>query len=369
MSSSHPVVTILTSAAGLGIYIPALLIERKLRSRQLAVEVEIIEGYYTSSYQQSHLAIRGAHHASFALAQLAHRMTRGIAHCLDDSQVQALLATWQQQERRHFILWSGFWLPVLERYREMLRGERLEVDHCRIDATVSASFKVHADLDAVGREVWLWNWAQRRVEHEIPVIEAPPIPFAARETRLVVHGGGWGIGTYRMAVPELAHTPYALDVVIHDLSEAPPPRTGDRAYMLEPTWNAWHRDKAGVLAFPPMNEVIDRTVVRALRNDDHHCMHDVIRPCKAIVSKPGGCTLIDSLAAATPMVLLQPFGYAEETNARIWEHLGFGVSYAAWRDTGYDEAVLVRLHANILRRARGTDYVHAYAEHLKETNG
>jgi len=133
-------------------------------------------------------------------------------------------------------------------------------------------------------------------------------------------------------------------------------------------WNAWDRDAAGVLAFPPMQEVIDRTVVRALRNADYHSMHDVIRASKAIVSKPGGCTLIDSLAAATPVVLLQPFGYAEDTNATIWKHLGFGISYAAWRETGYDEAVLARLHANILRRTRGIGYAEAYVDQLLETS-
>lgn len=366
--SARAVVTILTSAVGLGVYIPALLIERKLRSRQVIVDVEVIEGYYTPSYQQSHLAIRDAHHASFALAQLAHRMARGIEHCLDKARVEALLARWHQEDRRYFIVWSGFWLPLLERYREVQRGKRLEVDHCRIDAVVSASFKVHTEIESAGHEVWLWNWAQRRIQHEVAVTDAPPIPFAAREDRLVVHGGGWGIGTYGMAVPELARTPYALDVVIHHLSEAQLTRIDDRAYLLHPAWNAWDRDTAGVLAFPPMQELIDRTVVRVLRNADYHSMHDVIRASKAIVSKPGGCTLIDSLAAATPVVLLQPFGYAEDSNATIWKHLGFGISYTAWRETGYDEAVLARLHANILRRTRGIGYVEAYLDQLLETS-
>jgi hypothetical protein len=362
-------VTILTSAVGLGLYIPALLIQRQLRARQLAAEVEVLESYYTSAYREAHLAHRDAHHASFALAKLAHRMARGVEHCLDEALVEALLRRWRQQERRHFIVWAGFWLPVLERYRRILGASRLEVDHCRIDAVVSASFRVHPDLDGAGHEVWLWNWARRRIEHEIPVSDEAPLPFAERDDRLVIHGGGWGIGTYQSTVPELEQTRYALDVVVHDFAEAPSARPGDRALMLDPAWHAWLRDATGVPTFPPMIEVVNRAEGRTLRNDDHHPMHDVIRASKAIVSKPGGCTLIDSLAAATPVVLLEPYGYGEESNGQLWEHLGFGISYTAWRATGYDPAVLARLHANIVDRARGIDYVRCYAEERLETQG
>jgi hypothetical protein len=362
-------VTILKSAVGLGLYIPALLIERQLRARRVAAEVEVLEGYYASAYREAHLAHRDAHHASFALAKLAHRMASGVEHCLDDALVEALLGRWRQQERRHFIVWAGFWLPVLERYRRMPGTGRLEVDHCRIDAVVSASFRVHPELAGAGREVWLWNWARRWIEHEIPVSDQAPLPFAVRDERLVIHGGGWGIGTYQSTVPEFVETRYALDVVVHDLAEAPAQRAGDRAFMLDPAWRAWLRDAAGVPTFPPMIEVVNRAAGRALHNDDHHPMHDVVRASKAIVSKPGGCTLIDSLAAATPVVLLEPYGYGEESNGRLWEHMGFGISYAAWRATGYDPAVLARLHANILNRTRAADYVRGYAEQLLELEG
>jgi hypothetical protein len=359
------VVTILTSAVGLGIYIPALLIERQLRALGIAAEVEVLEGYYTAGHQQAHIAHREAHHASFALAQIAHRMARGVDHCHDSALLDALLERWRSEDRRDFIVWAGFWLPILRRYADVLGGEALRVDHCRIDAVVSASFKVHPDLDRDGREIWLWNWKDRRLEHEIGVGNAPPVPFDARDLRLVVHGGGWNIGTYRDRIPELASTPYALDVVVHDRTEATLVRSRDRAFMLDPAWCAWRRT-AGEHTFPSMQRLADRTAIDFHRNADHHAMHDVIRCARGIVSKPGGSTLIDSLAAATPVILLEAYGYAEEANARIWEALGFGISYSAWRESGYDDAVLARLHANILQRSPGVDYVRAYAAQLAE---
>jgi UDP-N-acetylglucosamine:LPS N-acetylglucosamine transferase len=115
-----------------------------------------------------------------------------------------------------------------------------------------------------------------------------------------------------------------------------------------------------------MTEVVDRRITGVRQRADHHALHDVIRAAKAIVSKPGGCTLIDSLAAATPVVFLEPYGYAEASNASLWEHLGFGISYVAWKATGYDPAVLERLHANIVARPRGVDYPRVYAHRLVE---
>jgi hypothetical protein len=364
MTDTRPPVTILTSCVGLGLYIPALLIERRLGRLGFAADVEAIEGYYTPARQRAHIAHRDAHHASFALAQLAHRMARSVEHCLDRAKVAALLERWRAERRRHFIVWAGFWLPVIEQYREAARDLDIEVDRCRIDAVVSASFKVHRDLDDGGSEIWLWNWNERRIVHELPVTDSPPVPFVERDDRLVVHGGGWGIGTYRDAASELAKTRYALDIVIHDAAERPAARNTDRALMLDPSWQPWGSGGGASRAFPPMVEVGERAAIALDAGREGHPMHGVIRAAKAIVSKPGGCTLIDSLAAATPVVLLEPYGYAEESNARLWEHLGFGISFASWRATGCDRGILGRMHENIVARTRGVDYPRAYARRL-----
>jgi hypothetical protein len=358
-------VTILTSGVGLGVYIPALLVERRLRRLRCAAEVEVLEDYYTPNHRRGHLAHKEAHHQNFALAQIAHRMARDVQQCLDAGRIDVLLQRWAVEGRRRFVVWSGFWLPIVERYRQLMDGTRLDVDHCRIDAEVSASFKVHKDLRAKGNEIWLWNWDEKRIPNEIPVTDAPPIPFGGREHRLVVHGGGWGIGTYRGKVPELERSAYALDVVIDNSAEARDRRTRDRCFMLDPAWHPWCRDARGEHEFPPMGEVVGATGIAFRRNPDFHALYDVIRQSKGIVSKPGGCTLIDSLSAGTPVVLLEPYGYAEASNAKIWEHLGYGISYPAWRETGYDPSVLERLQSNIMTRARDSaDYPRAYAERL-----
>ena len=206
-------------------------------------------------------------------------------------------------------------------------------------------------LAPAGREVWLWNWNEKRIVHEISVSAESPIPFRDREDRLVVHGGGWGIGSYQSASHELEQTPYALDRVIHETGEWDPSRPHDRSFMVDPDWHPWTRTSDDH-EFPAMREVGRCSSITLARNESFHPFYDVIRRSKAIVSKPGGCTLIDSLSSATPVVLLEPYGTAERANGRIWEHLGYGISYEVWRKTGFDGSVLEQLHSNIMHRTR-----------------
>jgi hypothetical protein len=363
-----PGVSILTSGIGLGIFVPSLLIERRLRAEGVAAEVEVVEGYYTADGQRRHLAHRQAYHDNFNLALMGHRMARGVESSLDEQLTRDLLDRWAREQRRRFIVWSGFWLPLLARYRRMVDAP-LQVDCCRIDAVVSASFRIyeeaHDDLTCslCAREIWLWRWEDRRTVFEIPVTDQAPLPFSARADRLVVHGGGWGLGTYRDAAAGMHGTPWAFDVVVHDRDEAAGARSGDRCFMVDPAWRTWHRGPGGTHTFPPFAAVGG---AQPSASADTHALYQVIRHSKAIVSKPGGGTLIDSLASATPVVLLEPYGYAEERNGALWEHLGFGVPFARWREAGYEPSVLERLHQNLMLRAAGPDYARQYAAAIRE---
>jgi hypothetical protein len=365
MTSTLAPVSILTSGVGLGVYIPALLVDRQLHKLGLAADVEVLENYYTPVRQKGHLAFRDAHHTNFALAQMAHRMVRDVQECLDPERVGLLIQSWAKEQRDHFIVWSGFWLPVIEEYRRQASNRHLYVDHCRIDAEISASFKIYPQLQYSGRAIWLWNWAERSLVHRLSAKTGRPLPFGSRDHRLVVHGGGWGIGTYREKAVELRSAGYALDIVIHDGSEACR-NSRDRYFMLEPDWRPWNKASDGTQEFPPMGELRASHTIAYERNSDYHPFYDVIRGSMAIVSKPGGCTLIDSLNSATPVILLEPYGYAERSNALMWEHLGFGMPYEKWQQTGYDTAVLEKLHLNILAASGiGIDYPQMYVAELE----
>jgi hypothetical protein len=350
-------VTILTSAVGLGTYVPALLNQRALRDAGRQGDVEIIEDYFTEDSLRSHLAHAEAFRKSFDLALLARRMTKDTLDALDADRIDALLDTWSQQGRDGFIVWSGFWFSVLQRYIARASHLRVHVDLCRIDAVVSASFRIQPPLaDADCREIWLWNWARRALDWQIPTASDPPPPLDERERRLVVHGGGWGLGTYLDVLPELASVDgCALDVIA--AADWPGRRPSDRRFVHRPGWHAWQRDSGGELAFPPLGEVEADGSIRYLPDARVAPAHGLVREAVAVVSKPGGGTLIDSLAAATPIVLLDPAGDAEARNGDLWQQLGLGIRFDRWRATGFDLDVLAELHDNLLAaRASGRAY-------------
>jgi hypothetical protein len=359
-------VVILTSGVGLGVYIPALLLRQQLRQLGVTVTVEVLEDFYTPQKQLSHVAHGQAHHANFALAQLAHRMARDVQDHLDGGRLQALLQKWAVNGCNNFIVWSGFWLPILEHYRNLFDGV-LTIDHCCIDAEISASFKIHPELQEYTRKIWLWHGDSGKIIHEIGVGHLLPLSFEQRDARLMVHGGGWGIGTYQERAKELADVGFSLDLVIHEADEAQELRVGDCAYQLAHDWRTWQRDSMGQLQFPPMNKYENGEPLPCIENGEYHSLYDVIRSNQAIISKPGGCTLIDSLASATPVILLEPYGYAEVSNSEIWQRLGYGISYADWQASGYSMDVLARLQNNLLNRAqRGIDYPTAFANNLHQ---
>jgi hypothetical protein len=356
-------VSILTSGIGLGVYLPALFVRDQLHGRGIPAEVETLEGHYTEEGRRRHLAHKSAFHDNFQLALMAQRLARGPDAHLDEASLAGLFARWASAQRTRFIVWSGFWLPLLSRYQQMT-GTALQIDCCRIDAIISPSFRSVGPLPAGASEIWLWSWADRRTVFEIPVDDRAPVPFSARRDRVVVHGGGWGIGTYRQARARLGEAGWALDVVVHDRAEVTP-RPRDRHFLLDPTWRTWSGrgsqdgDSDGY-TFPPLLHVEDD----AMLTPGRHALFDVIRESKAIVSKPGGGTLIDSLASATPVVLLEPLGEAEARNGALWEELGFGIAFSRWCESGCSEAVLAGLHENLRRRRPGPHYPEAYARRL-----
>jgi len=361
-------VSVLTSGTGLGVYIPALLIQRQVRELGIAIDVETLEGYYSPESQRRHLAHKTAYHLNFRLAVMANRMARSVETCLDQARIDDLLQRWDAEHRTNFIVWSGFWLPILEKYRR-LTDSTLQIDCCHIDACVSASYRPHRRLARDATNIWLWNWQAKKTLFEVCVDDQPPVGFVRRDDRLVVHGGGWGIGTYRDAREELSDpqrgAAWELDVVVHDGAEAVRSRPGDRYFMVDPDWRAWDRI-SGEHTFPPLAEI---DCGREARTADDHVLYQLIRRSKAIVSKPGGGTLLDSLSSATPIVLLEPCGEAEACNGALWEHLGFGIPLSKWRAAGYNEAILSELHENLLRRRRnGPHYPRDYVIGMRQRN-
>ena len=137
--------------------------------------------------------------------------------------------------------------------------------------------------------------------------------------------------------------------------------------MVDPNWSPWLQSPDNQPEFPPFGEINNSPSFD--NRAEYHELFDLNRHSKAIISKPGGGTLIDSLASATPMILLEPYGYAEQGNADIWEYLGYGIAYDKWKELNYDREILEQLHQNILNRSQPTlNYADTYAENFRSVS-
>lgn len=364
LNSQSRKVTVLGSGVALGVYIPALLLDYQFRELGLESEAVILENYYTNESLEKLKAYKKAYHNNFSVALMGHRMTKDVSSSLDENLVSDLLRIWQRENRLNFVVWSGLWMPILEKYRNQIAPQKLNLDICRIDADISATFKIHQDTREDDNEVWFWNWQQKRLIYELPVTEQSAIPYRQRSNRFVIHGGGWGIGTYQNRILELAEQGISLDVVAYDVEEVTKQQSSNRYFMVDPDWFPWIKNQKNQHEFPPFGEVIDVNHKNFQTKAEYHCFYDLAKQSKAIISKPGGGTLIDSLSSATPVILLEPYGYAEEKNAAIWEYLGYGISYEAWKATNYSFDVLEQLHQNLLNQDSLINYPRTYANRL-----
>jgi hypothetical protein len=352
------IVTVLTSGVALGVHVPGLLLARRLREAGVQAEIEVLERLLAPETRSRIPASKAAFHRDFRTALAGQRLARDLSPALDDAGVAAVFDRWWADDRRRFVALSGFWIPVLDRYAERA-GVELDVDLCHVDSVPSPSFEQctpRTGGTARYRDVWLLDAERGEVPLTIPVAHVPPVPWSRRPARYLAHGGGWGMGTYAERARALASWGLDIDVVAYEPADLDPNRPAGRYFMLDPGWHPWDDD-----GFPPFGQVGADGSVLFRRSRDHHASFDLARHARAMISKPGGGTLMDSLAAATPVVLLEPFGPHEARNAELWRRLGFGLPFEDWWRGGCSAAALEPLHGNLLA-ARSE--VPSYAEVL-----
>ncbi len=357
--------SLLCSGVALGVYVPGLLLRRDLSARGVSADVFVLEELYP---QEKHLTVarsKVAFHQNFRMAVAAHRMARDVTPHLEEAAVAALLDRWREEGRRSFVVLSGFWLPVLDAYEEMVPFP-LQVELCHIDSVDSPSFRTHASRAVRRRSRRLLDAAAGQVPLSIWSTHAPPVPFAERPRRLLAHGGGWGMGTYAERAAELVQCHLELDVIVYQPEDVARRLPGCRYFMLEPGWHPWLRDASGEHTFPPFGEVAPGGEVVFHTPLEHHDSLSLARMSRGMLSKPGGGTLLDSLSAATPVILLEPLGEHERHNSELWERLGFGIGYERWKEGGGTLEQLEPLHARLMdARSRVGDYARVLAEELE----
>ncbi|MDT3397329.1 hypothetical protein RKE29_11830 [Streptomyces sp. B1866] len=354
-------IAVLTSGVALGVHVPGLLLARRLAEAGVPVRVDVLERYLPAATRERVPAAKRAFHRDFRLALAGQRLAARNGTAPGEDGTRALLAAWRADGVDLLVVLSGFWLPTAHRYAARRPGTRVHAVH--VDSVASPSFTSAASAaPAAGchQDVWLLQERAGGIARTVPVGPAEPVPWSRREPRHLVHGGGWGMGTYAARAREMRAAGLALDVVAYEAADLPPAGAAgaDRHFMIDPDWHPWHDP-----GFPPFGPVGPDGRPAYRRGTAHHESFHLTRRATAVVSKPGGGTLMDSLAAATPVVLLEPFGAHEARNAELWERLGFGLPYEVWRAAGWSRALLEPLHRNLLAaRERAESYPLALVE-------
>lgn len=343
-------VTLLSAGNSLGVYIPAKVLQLQLRDQGVPADICMLEHLYDRETRENIPRYRKAFHDSFAVAKKGYKMAKDSRTSLDENNVAALLDEWKQSGRRRFLALTGFWIPILERYREMMASIDLDIRLIRLDASDTPSFAVYGEACGQFNNVWLYPAGEGRIAQTIAVSEEEPVPFQEREKRYLIHGGGWGIGTYKDKITELTVSGVALNIIAYyneDISHESHKSASHRYFMMDPSWNPWQRNAVNEFDFPPFAEVRQGEGCEFESGGSYPKVFELIRHSLGVISKPGGATLLDSLASATPLIFLEPFGDHERSNAQLWESLGLGISYDAWKEQNHAVSVLEDIHRNL----------------------
>ncbi|WP_195575616.1 hypothetical protein [Paenibacillus sp. 1001270B_150601_E10] len=340
-------VMILTSGNSLGAYVPGVRLMEKLEQVGIAASVEVLETLFTEEIRANVLKTKELFHRSFQAALMGHRLAKDIGPVFHTPNVEALITTWQEKRVSHFIAITGFWLPILELYQEKAPWP-IEVEFLRLDAVDTPSYASYQERYAPYTHQWLFRLEDDRasLHMKLDMTDQPILSWQDRDPRIVVHGGGWGIGTYQQVIPTLQEH-YPLDIVIYSSEERSHVKQQDAAFIVDPTWNPWTSLLRGEKADYPPTSCLNPHLGKEQLWQDRPIISQVIAHNIAIISKPGGGTLVDSLSGATPLIYLEPFGEHERRNAACWRDLGFGISYAEWEATAFDVDVLHQLHLNL----------------------
>jgi hypothetical protein len=343
---------ILCSGVALGVYVPGLLVRRDLERRGLRAEVFVLEELFTMEKREALERSRVALHQSHRMAVAAHKLARDVTPSLDAQARAALMARWMAERRDAFIVLSGFWLPLLEDYEAQVPFPvRVELLH--LDSVDAPSFRIHAERAGRHTRRRIFDLHSARIEATLWSSREAPLPFTERRPRLMCHGGGWGMGTYAAHARALAEQGLGVDLVTYPGDVVHPDELDLRVFRVDPAWTPWSRDGEGRHTMPPFNALGANAKVSWTDSGEQHGSFELARRNVAMVSKPGGGTLLDSFSAATPLVLLEGIGEHEESNAQLWESLGFGIRYEKWAATGHAMDVLHDLHQNLLRARAG----------------
>lgn len=356
-------ISILCSGVALGVYVPGLLLGESIARNGGDYDAFVLESLFSEDKLEMVLRNKKAFHASFRVALTGQKIPNNIGSSIDEKKKSLLFRRWQEEGRHKFIVFTGFWLNLLEEYLALagITREKAQITIFHMDAELSVSWRAAKEKLMEYPNVWIFSGEENKINGRIAVEDDCVVPFYERGERYVIHGGGWGMGTYRGQMSTIHEHNLPMDLILYDDDEYMENEPQIRQYLLDPSWRPWETDSQGRLQFPRFARVLDKDRLEYFSQSNHGIFH-LIKNSRAIISKPGGGTLLDSFAAATPVIFLESFGKYEDENSRLWQELGYGITLEHFINQGCRMQLLKEMHDRIMHdRSTAIEYGRLYA--------
>lgn len=358
-------VALLCSGVALGVYLPGLEIARQLPKHGVRGRVFVLEAFQHAQVEQALLRTREQHQGNFRAVRMSQQLVRDISTTFDHAALAGLEARLDQLGVSHLVALSGFWLPWAAAYARTRAHCTVEALH--IDSVLSPSWMPYtqrAEFGEVAHRYFI-DAAAQRVGFRLEIGDLAPVAYAQRAHELLLHGGGWSVGTFASALDDVLAAGYRASIVRAAAADF---SASDRVrnLLLDPDWRAWRDTGPEELGeFPRLGFVEPGGELNYRQSEQVPDLFGITRNSLAVVSKPGGSTLIDSMTAATPVLFLTPSGRHEQANAELWIGLGYGAWFEDWRGQGAQRPALEAMHARLLRdRATLPDYCRQLGQEL-----
>ena len=308
---------ILGSGIALGVYVPALSLKNQLEAEGQEAELMCVEELY-SDKQEVMEETRKSFHKDFRLAQLSYRLPTRNTTAVDPEAAEEFLKKMSDERYDAIITFSGFWTDLLNRLAESCPHYEGRLSAIHMDASRSLSWK-SVDSSKI-REIWLYQLENKSLYYTLDKAETDK----SAAHRILVHGGGWGLGEYREKINKLNELGYKLDIIIYQDDELNEMDNLNEYYLLDPKWKPYH----GKNEFPKLLRFQDGEWVSFIEDRQKvNPLRKLISQDLAILSKPGGGTIYDSLITGTPLIFSEELASYEADNRKLWEEKGFGIGF------------------------------------------
>ena len=320
---------ILGSGIALGVYVPALSLKKQLEALGHSADLCCLEDLYRDKETVMEETKR-SFHRDFRLAKISYRMPVRNQAAVDPDAAEAFLKKAAERKYDAVVTFSGFFSQLLKHLSETCPHYRDRIFAVHMDAVPSLSWK--GTDEAFAKNIWLYRLKEQKLYYRLDRPKEEP----AKENRILVHGGGWGIGEYESKIGRLNELGIPCDIVVYYPEEAEKIDPMNDCYLLDPSWKA----AGGNDEFPRLLKYEEKEWRSFADSRTVNPLRTLIERDGAILSKPGGGTLADSLAAGTPLLFSEELAAYEKENRRMWELCGFGIGIESFLAGSEKEAML-----------------------------